>query len=221
MIRRVARALVILLIFSFTAGCRANDPAVPATVDFSLDYGFTEPTPTPTPEPAPTPAPTPITLLHSGDMRYTYEVNEEMGIELTYPSHWIRTAGKKTLYYEEPSPEGVVPARFAVTYISAKSRPDYKQMRSQMNRFFTLLAGEYESFKPGKGVEREKGMGTRGYRRKYHASRGGSKISGYALLCYISSSKRLFLIHYCAPTERFDKLDAAWTLIMTSLKRYP
>jgi hypothetical protein len=154
-------------------------------------------------------------------MKYAYEINEEMGVELTYPSHWIKKAAKKTLYYEEPSPEGTVPARFTVTYISAKSRPDYKQMRSQMNRFFALLAGEYDSFKPGNGVEREKGMGTRGYRRKYHAMLNSSKISGYALLCYINASKRLYLLHYCAPSERFDRLDAAWTLIMTSLKRYP
>ena len=185
--------------------------------------GNTEATPEPvatvevTPEP--TPVPTPVPVVDIADYEYYYITNSTLGVSFKYPSHWINSPGRSTISYVEPVNPGETPARIAVTSKSVSSRTDDKKVREQLEYFLTLVQTEYNSYIPGEFKEDVAIMETTGIRQKYTARDvdTGELITGYVLMCYVKSARRIYMLHFTAPSRRYDDLSVIIDVIRDSM----
>ena len=62
-------------------------------------------------------------------------------------------------------------------------------------------------------------MDVKGIRQKYTArdKATGKAYTGYVLICYVHSARRICLLHFTAPTEDYDSLSAVIDVIRDSM----
>jgi len=214
--RSLSLFLAALLIVAL-AGCSSgNGPAPTPTPEPSIEV--TEgPTPTPEPTPSPTPEPTPLPAAR--DFTYMEVANATLAIAASIPDFWIASLAKRSICYEEPTERGT-PARVAITCKVLAKKPDGKAMQNQMEKFLALIRDGYQDYSQFDANNKVKALGiSNGYRMRYQGTSGDEAISGYVLMCYVESGRRLYLIHFSAPTARYAELDEVWNKIIASLHR--
>ena len=217
---RRACALAITLLLAFLL-CGCGDTQNETNDDVAENQQFSTDIPPPDIfETIEAPEPTPVRLLNTYEMIYVENTSDMMGIKYYCPRDWKALPANKSIVYEEPSPEGMTPARMSITYKRMKAKPSAKALRAQMNEFFHLIDTQYKSFTPGEVNEKVKALNSQGYRQRYTAVTGdGEMITGYVLLCYTENDKRLYLIHFMANDTRYTELDAMWNQVIMSIKR--
>lgn len=216
-LRKFVVPVICLVILLTLAGCKSDVP--------QNDSVQGEPTPSAAPIETNTPAPTavvytpePDPLLAPDSFEYSSISNETLGIEFDAPSHWTLVPGRKTLCYEEPSAPGEPAARIAITATTVKKKPNSIMMKDQLSRFLTLLEDDYDSFEAGDQSGKVKMMESAGLRQLYTAQENGVEITGYVLLTYAADNKRIYLMHFNAPTDRYDELSDVRDVIRKSIK---
>ena len=209
--KRLLCLLLALLMLALT-GCGGKDkdeteePAVTATA-----------TPEPTPEPSPSPTPVPKVAIE--DYQYFLLTNSTLAVIFKYPSHWINQPGKSTISYVEPVNPGETPARLAVTSKAVSERPDSKKLKAQMDSFLALVEAQYPDYQSGEFKDNVTIMETTGIRQRYTARDPDTDIpiTGYVLVCYVRSTRRIYLLHFTAPTRDYDELSAVIDVIRDSM----
>lgn len=204
-------ALMVLLLSACSKEEQENPEATPS------------PTPTvePTQTPEPTPEPTPVPVVAFDEYQYYIVNNSTLAVSFKHPSHWINEPGKSSIRYTEPVNEGETPAQLTVTSKVVTKRPDDDDMEDQMESFLELVKQMVDEFEASdknwkEGVEI---LGTEGVRQKYTARdpETGEKITGYALMAYVKATKRIYLLHFTAPTTDYDELSGVIDVIRDSM----
>ncbi len=179
------------------------------------------PTPTPTYTPVPTIAPTLVPVVAFEDYEYFVQINSSLAVSFKYPSHWINEPGKASIRYTEPVNEGDTPARLTVTSKYVSSRPDDRDMKEQMQSFLTLVEAQVDDYTADKDDYKDdvEVAGTEGVRQKYTARDPDTdeEITGYALMVYVRAAKRIYLMHFTAPSADYEELSGVIDVIRESL----
>ena len=208
--RKLACLLLACLMLALTGcGSRDTDDAAPTEAP-----AFTaEPTPEPTPEPSPVPR------VAIGDYQYYLLTNTTLAVIFKYPSHWINKPGKSTISYEEPVNPGETPARLAVTSKAVTERQTSRMMQQHLADFLALVEQKYTDYQAGEVKDDVAIMETTGLRQRYTARdpETGEAITGYALVCYVRNARRVYLLHFTAPTRSYDELSAVIDVIRESM----
>jgi len=94
-------------------------------------------------------------------------------------------------------------------------------MEKQMKSFLELvgqMVNEYEASDKDWKDDVEI-LGTEGVRQKYTARdpETGEKITGYALMAYVRATKRIYLLHFTAPSIEYDELSGVIDVIRDSM----
>lgn len=182
------------------------------------------PTAEPTATPVPTIAPTRVPVVAFDDYEYFIQTNKTLEVSFKYPTHWINEPGKTSIRFTEPVDPGETPAQLTVTSKHVDKRPDTDALIDEMESFLALvmqLVDEYEvseeDFK--KNIEI---LETKGIRQKYTARNTdtGEKITGYALMAYSRETKRIYLLHFTAPTNEYDELSGVIDVIRDSMTTF-
>ena len=207
--RALAGLLLAAVILGLT-GCGSRDDQTDATP---------EPVATPEITPVPTPVPTAVPTVRIDDYEYYYITNSTLGASFQYPSHWINSPGRSTISYIEPVDPGLTPARLAVSSKSASTKTNDKALKDQLDYFLTLVSTQYTSYIAGEFKENVAVMGTSGIRQKYTArdTETGELITGYVLMCYVKSARKIFVLHFTAPSRRYDDLAPIIDIVRESM----
>jgi hypothetical protein len=206
-----ALSLVLILILVLLCGCGQTE-----TTD---EEPTATPTATPEPTAEPTPSPTPVPVVAIEDYQYYVVTNTTLAVSFKYPSHWINTPGKSTICYVEPVNSGDLAARLAVTSKVLSKKPETKQIKTQLSDFMTLVSENCDNYEEGELKEDVAIMDVEGIRQKYTARdrETGKNYTGYVLICYVHEARRLYLLHFTAPTEDYDSLSAVIDVIRDSM----
>ena len=181
------------------------------------------PTPTvePTQTPEPTIAPTPVPVVAFDDYQYYVLNNTALAVSFKYPSHWTNEPGKSSIRYTEPVNAGETPAQLTVTSKLMKERPGNRDMEAQMESCLALVQQQVEGFNASEDDFKDDVsiLDTRGIRQKYTArdSETGEQITGYALMVYVKAARRIYLLHFTAPSAEYDELSGVIDVIRESL----
>lgn len=208
--------LLLALMLMLLAGCSSteNEQDVDTTPTPS-------PSPTPTATPVPTPEPTPVPVVAFKEYEYFIQINSALAVSFKYPSHWINEPGKASIRYTEPVNIGDTPAQLTVTSKYMKDRPRDRDMEAQMESFLALVAAQVENYAADEDDFKDdvEVAGTEGIRQKYTARNPetGEKITGYALMVYVREARRIYLLHFTAPTEDYNELSGVIDVIRDSL----
>ncbi|MBO4885562.1 MAG: hypothetical protein J5602_09645 [Clostridia bacterium] len=196
------------------AGCgKKNDTSDPD----ELQPAAVTATPEPTPEPSPSPTPVPKVAIE--DYQYFLLTNSTLAVIFKYPSHWINQPGKSTISYIEPVNPGETPARLAVTSKSMTQKPGSKELKAQLDSFLALVEAQCPDYEAGEYKDNVAIMETTGIRQRYTARDPDTNvaITGYALVCYVRSARRIYLLHFTAPTRDYDELSVVVDVIRESM----
>ena len=215
--KKLLCALLALIMLCLSACSSApvteEDPSVTPTPS---------PTPVPTATPVPTPAPTPVPVVDFEDYQYFIITNSALAVSFKYPTHWINQPGKASIRYTEPVNIGDTPAQLTVTSKYVANRQNDDAMEKQMKSFLALIEEQVDDYKADKKDLKDNVeiMGTEGIRQKYTARdrETGDEIVGYALMVYVKSAKRIYLLHFTAPAEDYDELSGVIDVIRDSMK---
>ena len=205
-------ALMVLLLSACSKEEQENPEATPS------------PTPTvePTQTPEPTPEPTPVPVVAFDEYQYYIVNNSTLAVSFKHPSHWINEPGKQSIRYTEPVNAGDTPAQLTVTSKAVSKRPNDDAMETQMKAFLAFVeeqvdnyAAEKKDFKDDVEI-----LNTEGVRQKYTAVNPdtGDEITGYALMAYVKSAKRIYLLHFTAASEDYEELSGVIDVIRDSMQ---
>lgn len=208
--------LLLALMLMLLAGCSSNEE------EQNVDVTPTPtPTATPTPTPVPTPAPTPVPVVAIKDYKYFIQINNALAVSFKYPSHWLNEPGKASIRYTEPVNEGDTPAQLTVTSKVMEERPGNRDMEAQMQSFLTLVEQQVDSFHASEDDFKDDVviLDTKGIRQKYTARdpETGEQITGYALMVYVKAARRIYLLHFTAPSVEYEELSGVIDVIRESL----
>lgn len=177
------------------------------------------PTVSPTPTLEPTPSPTPVPVVAIEDYQYYVVNNSTLAVSFKYPSHWINSPGTSTICYLEPVDAGDLAARLAVTSKVLSKKPETKEIKAELAEFMALIAESCSGYEEGELKEDVSIMDVEGIRQKYTArdAATGKAYTGYALICYVHAARRLYLLHFTAPSEDYDSLSTVIDVIRDSM----
>ena len=208
--KKALSCLLLLAMILAMTGCGSDDKDSSATPEPAL---------TPEITPVPTPVPTAVPVVDISNYEYYYITNSTLDVSFQYPSHWINSPGRSTISYVEPVDPGLTPARVAVSSKLVSNKTTDKTVRDQLDYFLTLVATQYTSYIAGEFKEDVDVMGTKGLRQKYTArdTNTGELITGYVLMCYVKASRRIFVLHFTAPSRRYDNLSPIIDVVRESM----
>ena len=181
------------------------------------------PTPTaaPTQTPEPTIAPTQVPVVAFDEYQYYIINNSTLQVSFKHPSHWINEPGKASIRYTEPVNAGDTPAQLTVTSKYMDERPYADEMEDEMESFLALVEQMTEDFVADEDDWKDdvEILDTEGVRQKYTARdpETGERITGYALMAYVKATKRIYLLHFTAPTSDYDELSGVIDVIRDSM----
>ena len=182
------------------------------------------PTVEPTATPVPTIAPTKVPVVAFDDYEYFIQTNKTLEVSFKYPTHWINEPGKSSIRFTEPVNPGETAAQLTVTSKYVEKRPGTDDLVDQMEEFLALVQQQVNEFNAGKADLKKNVdiLDTDGVRQKYTArdQKTGEKITGYALMAYSRSTKRIYLLHFTAPTNEYDELSGVIDVIRESMTTF-
>lgn len=178
-----------------------------------------EPTEAPTPTPEPTATPEPVPTVAVGSYQYETIENSNLQVSFQHPTHWTNDPGKYTICYIEPVNVGEVGARVAVSAKSVSRAPDTTSLKKQLASLMEQLAASYFSFTPSEDIQTDEAVfGTKGLSQTYTArDEEGNRVTGFVLMAYVSSNKRIYALHFSAPSGRYEELAPVLSTIRQSL----
>lgn len=180
-----------------------------------------EPTLEPTATPVPTPEPTAVPVVAFDEYQYFIINNSTLAVSFKYPSHWINEPGKSSIRYTEPVEPGDTPAQLTVTSKYMEDRPRDRDMLTQMESFLALVEQQVDDYSASEDDLKDDVsiMNTEGVRQKYSARdpETGRQITGYALMVYVKESRRIYLLHFTAPTNEYEELSGVIDVIRDSM----
>ena len=181
------------------------------------------PTPTvePTQTPEPTPEPTQVPVVAFDEYQYYIVNNSTLAVSFKYPSHWINEPGKSSIRYTEQVNAGDTPAQLTVTSKYVEDRPGDREMLRQMESFLALVEQKMDDYSASEDDLKDDVaiLETEGVRQKYTARdpETGEQITGYALMAYVRSAKRIYLLHFTAPNSDYEELSGVIDVIRESM----
>ena len=177
------------------------------------------PTATPEPTPEPTPAPSPVPRTAIEDYEFFQVTNTRLDVMFKYPSHWINQPGHSTICYIEPVDPGETPARLAVTSKLLTERPTERQVQKQLDDFMKLVEQQYTNYEAGEFKNDVEAMGVTGLCQRYTARdpETNESVSGYVLVIYARAARRVYLLHFTAPSRAFSGFMPVLETIRDSL----
>ncbi len=205
-------ALMVLLLSACSKEEEADTPEATAS-----------PTPTvePTQTPEPTPEPTLVPEVAFEDYQYYIVNNSTLVVSFKHPSHWINEPGKASIRYTEPVNPGDTPAQLTVTSKYVEDRPRDRDMLKQMEDFLALVETQVDDYECSEDDLKDdvEILGTEGVRQKYYARdpETGRQITGYALMAYVKGTKRIYLLHFTAPTTEYEEISGVIDVIRDSM----
>lgn len=204
--------LFLSLMLLFLSGC-GNDEKSDVVEETAT------PAPTQTATPEPTVSPTPVPQVSIADYQYYVVTNGTLAVSFKYPSHWINEPGKASIRYTEPVNPGQTPAQLTVTSKVMDIRPGRTEMSNQLKSFLDLVSEHVYDFEAGEYKEGVAMLDTEGIRQKYTArdTETGEAITGYALMVYVRAAKRIYLLHFTAPSSRYDEMSTIIDVIRDSI----
>lgn len=171
--------------------------------------------------PEPTLEPTPVPVVAFDDYQYYIVNNSALEVSFKYPSHWINEPGKNSIRYTEPVNSGDTPAQLTVTSKYVEERPRTRKLLKEMESFLALVEQQTEQYSASEEDLKEdvQILDTEGVRQKYTARdpETGESITGYALMVYLKSTKRIYLLHFTAPSNEYDELSGVIDVIRESM----
>lgn len=204
-------ALSVLLL----SACSKEEPENPEAT------ATPEPTIQATATPEPTPEPTQVPVVAFNEYQYYIINNSTLAVSFKHPSHWINEPGKSSIRYTEPVNPGDTPAQLTVTSKLVDKRPNGDAMEDQMKSFLALVEQMVDEFEASDKNWKDDVaiLETEGVRQKYTARdpETGEKITGYALMAYVKATKRIYLLHFTAPTTDYDELSGVIDVIRDSM----
>lgn len=205
-------ALAVLLLSACSKEEEQENPEATATP---------APTVEPTATPEPTAAPTPVPVVAFDEYQYYIINNSTLAVSFKHPSHWINEPGKSSIRYTEPVNAGETPAQLTVTSKAVSKRPNGDAMEDEMKAFLALVEQMVDEFEASDKNWKDdvEILDTEGVRQKYTARdpETGEKITGYALMAYAKTTKRIYLLHFTAPSTDYDELSGVIDVIRDSM----
>ncbi len=209
--------LLLALALLFLSACSQQ----PEENDQQAAQATATPTPEPTHTPEPTVSPTPVPVVAMEDYQYYIVNNTTLAVSFKYPSHWINEPGKASIRYTEPVNAGDTPAQLTVTSKVMDEHPSDRQLRKQLESFLELVQAEVSDYVAEDEMkENVQILGDdSGFRQKYAARdpETDAPITGYALMAYVRSAKRIYLLHFTAPTDQYEEMSAIIDVIRESM----
>ena len=177
------------------------------------------PTEAPTATPEPTPSPAPVPTVDVADYEYFLVTNTTLGVMFKYPTHWINKPGRSTISYNEPVNPGETACRVAVTSKLLSEKPTSREVRLQLDSFVDQIKIAYPDYTEGDIEEDVEVMGATGLTLQYNARdpETGEGITGFVVMCYQKDTRRLYLMHFTAPSRRFTEMRPVLQEIQNSL----
>lgn len=208
-------AMMCLCALLFLSGCGKKDASQ------------TDPEATITPEPTvqatitpePTATPEPVATVPVSSYRYETINNVNLQVSFQYPSHWTNDPGKYTICYREPVNPGEAGGRVAVSAKTVSRAPDTTSLKKQLASFMEKVEASYFSFTAGDDVQTDEAVfGTKGLSQTYTArDEEGNRYTGFVLMAYVSSNKRIYVLHFSAPSGRYEEMSTVLETIRQSL----
>ncbi len=221
--KKIRALAVILFLFAFVlflTGCSGGGKGAQATLAPTEEPWVPsgEPTfapATPSPEPTPTPAPTKAPIA---DYAYKFNENRDLKVQFIYPSEWIKEESETTISFLEPVAEGQVGARVAVSTNERNKAPGASAMKKQMKNMMESLEGSYDSMKTEVVKQNTRILRTKGYSQFYDAEKDGVQLRGHVVMAYNKNTKRIFMVHFVAPSAQIDQYNVVKDNIFYSVK---
>ena len=166
-----------------------------------------------------TATPEPVPTVAIGSYRYETINNVNLQVSFQYPSHWTNDPGKYTICYREPVNPGEVGARVAVSAKTVSRAPDTTSLKKQLTSFMEKVEASYFSFTAGDNVQTDEAVfGTKGLSQTYTArDEDGNRYTGFVLMAYVSSNKHIYVLHFSAPSGRYEEMGTVLETIRQSL----
>lgn len=213
--KRCLLAALCLCALVLLSGCGKKDEAAdnPEATDTPV------PTEAPVQTPEPTATPEPVPTVAVGSYQYETISNSNLQVSFQHPTHWTNDPGKYTICYREPVNAGEVGARVAVSAKTVSRAPDTTSLKKQLASLMEQLETGYFSFTASEDIQTDEAVfGTKGLSQTYTArDEEGNRITGFVLMAYVSSNKRIYALHFSAPSSRYDELSPVLSTIRQSL----
>ena len=156
--------------------------------------------------PIPTPGPAASGTARLAISEYTYAVisNDTLGVRFSYPSHWVQTPGRRTICYQEPVPEGEIPARMAVSVKQLSDRPDDDELTAQLSAFVTAIFTQFDRYEIGNLITDVSFMGKSTFSTIYRGYKGDDVIEGMAIVAGVGT--KVYAYHFSCAAEDYDAM---------------
>ena len=212
--RYIALVLLALCLALLTACGDDEDPVEETPIEDQATA-----TPEPTATPAPTATPEPIQTVAVSKYRYDTVSNSTLQVTFQYPAHWNNDPGKSTICFLEPVAAGDVPARIAVTSKTVSKAPDTTSLKKQLASFAECVQGTYNTFTLGEKIDTDvQVFNTKGLCQSYTArDENNFRITGYILMAYNSGNKHIYVLHFSAPSNRYEDYATVLEKVRLSL----
>ena len=147
---------------------------------------------------------------------------ENSTFTMDYPSHWNRIPASKSVCFEEPVADGLIPARVVVTSKGVENVPKKEENRTslktrQLTSFFEKVLQGYDSYEFSGDVATDGsflGDSSAQY-ITYTCVKGESHYKGYAIIALKGSS--LYVFHFrCAETD-YERMSTVMMRIRDSI----
>ena len=146
---------------------------------------------------------------------------ENSTFTMDYPSHWNRIPASKSVCFEEPVADGLIPARVVVTSKAVDSVPKKEENRvslktRQLTAFFEKVLQGYDSYEFSGDVATDGSFlgDSAAQYVTYTCVRGESHYKGYAIIALKGSS--LYVFHFrCAETD-YERMSTVMMRIRDS-----
>ena len=147
---------------------------------------------------------------------------ENSTFTMDYPSHWNRIPASKSVCFEEPVADGLIPARVVVTSKGVETVPKKEENRvslktRQLTAFFEKVLQGYDSYEFSGDVATDGSFlgDSAAQYVTYTCVKGESHYKGYAIIALKGSS--LYVFHFrCAETD-YERMSTVMIRIRDSI----
>lgn len=175
-------------------------------------------TPSPTPTMAPTP--TPFPWVAPEDYVMVWKAYPNKGFNVMVPFHWqVASDGDRYIVFEEPVPEGESCFRVAFGNKKMSKNVDSSDVKEELKDYLAIIRDANTDFQLEGSITRDRSLVKfKGPSTFYnYVDEKGNKIRGFAIMS--TYNRRIYLMNFSGPAERFDELTAIGQKMMSSMAR--
>lgn len=175
-------------------------------------------TPSPTPTLAPTPTPFPWVAPENYVMVWKAYPNK--GFNVMVPFHWqVVSDEDRYIVFEEPVPEGESCFRVSFANKKMSGNVDASDVKQELKDYLAIIRDANTDFNLEGSITRDRSLVKfKGPSTFYnYVDENGVKIRGFAIMS--TYNRRIYLMNFSGPEERFDELSAIGQKMMSSMSR--